>query len=323
MQVSNFLDIYMEKIFFFLTILRSSVATTGSVSSDCTALGTCLTSLTDHVNNVMSSSGSTNNFKMNSTTNSSKPSSLSGGSPMSFTINDCAQMLEDRLLTFQEFDASTDKVWADVTAAQTTLVSVESSATDTLAAEAGFATQISDVAALIQNATERATVLGDWLDGEKVVRNQLTDLYNILDKRVIDVSDDVVLTASSIRDALMSMQKVHDHATKVLTAVGDAETEMYQWAYNVSQKVNSHTVSLVSVAQTLQYRTNQVSAVKDANIKLNWVVSQLSEKYGVDKLTELSNAYTAGVLETPAGSAQGPNSTSVTANSLSGRISTK
>lgn len=297
----------------------------GSVSSDCTVLGSCLTSLTDHVNKVMSSSSESSRFKSNYTTkgivsSTSTPSSLSGASPMSFTINDCAQMLEDRLLSFQDFDAATDTVWNDVSDAQKTMVAVEEASTEVLKTEAEFATQLADVADLMVNATDRASILKDWVDGEKVVRNQLTDLYNVLDKRVIGVSDDVVVTTSAIRDALMDMQKVHDHATKILTAVGDSETEMYLWAYNVSQKVNAHTVGLVSLAQTLQYRTNQVNAVKDANIKLNWVVTQLYNKYGQEKLTELSKDYEAGTLQTPPGAAQGPTSSSVTTKTNVGKI---
>ena len=116
------------------------------------------------------------------------------------------------------------------------------------------------------------------------------------------------------------MQVVHDHATKVLTAVGDAETQMYEWAFNVSQKINSHTVSLVAVAQTLQYRKTQVSAVKDANVNLNWIVSQLVTAHGADKLAELNLQYEAGNLVTPQGLAQGPNSTSVAVNASSSAV---
>lgn len=300
----------------FVLIVDNGVDST-SVTSDCAALGTCISSLTDKVNGVMASRPTPAAAESSSNITAS---SLSGGSPMSFTINDCATLLSDRLVSFQDFDATSQKVWSDVTAAQETMVAVEGSAADVLTTEAGFATQLMQISELMLNATERSTALKEWVDGEKVIRNQLTDLYNVLDKRVINVSDDVVITTSAIRDALMNMQKVHDHATQILTAVGDSETEMYLWAYNVSQKVNSHTVSLVSVAQTLQYRTNQVNAVKDANIKLNWIMSQLEEKYGVEKLTELSLEYDAGTLSLPPGAAQGPNSTSVTTKSLKNQI---
>jgi hypothetical protein len=87
---------------------------------------------------------------------------------------------------------------------------------------------------------------------------------------------------------------------------------MYEWAFNVSQSVNRHTVNLVTVAQTLQYRRDQVESVKDSNTQLNWIVTQLANKYGKDQLAALNKQYEDGMLVTPAGIAQGPNSTSVT-----------
>jgi hypothetical protein len=66
------------------------------------------------------------------------------------------------------------------------------------------------------------------------------------------------------------------------------------------------------VAQTLQTRTNQVNNVKESNTQLNWIVSQLATKYGKEKLIELNKQYDAGTLSTPAGLAQGPESSSKT-----------
>ena len=240
--------------------------------------------------------------------------------PMSFTINECAQILQDRLSSFTDFEATTDTVWNDISDTQKSMTAVEQVARDILAAESQFSTQLDQTVDFFQNNTDRAGQLADWVDGEKVIRNQLTDLYTALDKKVRDDSQQVVLTVSSVRDALRKMQVVHDHATKVLTAVGDAETQMYEWAFNVSQKINSHTVSLVAVAQTLQYRKTQVSAVKDANVNLNWIVSQLVTAHGADKLAELNLQYEAGNLVTPQGLAQGPNSTSVAVNASSSAV---
>jgi hypothetical protein len=234
---------------------------------------------------------------------------------MSMTVNECAQVLAERLTSFSSFKTKSDEIWTDVSAVQTAMSAVEQATQDVQSVEAGYAIQMSQAGELYSNATDRSAQLASWLAGEKVIRNQLTDIYTALDTKVMNTSDKVLLTASSIRDSLLQMQKVHDHASHILTGVGDAETFMYEWAFNVSQAVNRHTVNLVSVAQTLQYRKSQMQSVDSANKQLNWIVTQLSEKYGVEKLTELNKQYDDGTLTTPSGSAQGPNSTSTTAGS--------
>jgi hypothetical protein len=225
---------------------------------------------------------------------------------MSLTINECAKILEDRLVSFQDFSSKADDVWNDVVQAQQTMVNVEAATQSILKAESQFGSQMEETNVLFQDATDRCGALGDWVDGEKVVRNQLTELYTVLDKRVLADSEQVVVTVSGIRDALTRMQKVHDHATKILTAVGDAETTMYEWAYNVSTKVNTHTVNLVSIAQTLQYRSSQINAVKDANVNLHWIISQMTKAHGEAKIKELNDQYESGELKTPAGNATVP-----------------
>jgi hypothetical protein len=222
---------------------------------------------------------------------------------------------------FDNFNSMNDGIWNDVSTTQKALAAVESSAQDILKTESGFAAQMSELVDLFHNTSQRSEDITRWIDGEKVLRNQLTDVFNSLDGKVLSNSNKIVVTASAIRDALLKMQKIHDHATQVLTAVGDAETEMYEWAYNVTQTVNSHTVDLVGIAQTLQYKSNQLKSVSDANTNLNWVVSQLAQKYGKDKLTELSNLYDSGNTTTPSSRAQGLNSTSITSQSNRNTIS--
>lgn len=66
-----------------------------------------------------------------------------------------------------------------------------------------------------------------------------------------------------LSNAVQKMQGIHSHVSKVLTAgkevagvwyaveevclVANAETAMYEWAYNVTVKVNSQTTKIVNV----------------------------------------------------------------------------
>lgn len=297
--------------FVLFVVIVDWVQGSSSGNSDCMGsnLTNCITrTLSQAVNDALSNGSNSFNFS-NPVNLTSDTVSSASTNPMSMTINECAQLLQNRLASFQSFNTSSDQVWNDVVATQNSMTSVEKNSNDILTTETSFSTQLSQIMTLIQNATDRTSQLSDWINGEKVIRNQLTDIYTQLDQKVRSDSNNVLLTASSIRDALFQMQSVHDHATKILTAVGDAESHMYEWAGNVSSKVNSHTVDLVSIAQTIQFRSNQLGAVQGANTQLNWIVTQLVNKYGSDAVLSASAAYDAGSLETPSGSALAPNST--------------
>lgn len=282
-------------------LLIQIIATTTRASgvSDCTgaSLTNCIrNSLSQVVNDALTNRSGSVNFSNPVTQKTTLSSLQSDGTPMSMTINQCAQILQDRLASFQSFNTSSEKLWTDVVSTQSLMTAVEKNANDILSTESGFATKLTQINSLFQSVTDRSGELSDWINGEKVFRNQLTDIYTQLDQKVRTDSSNVLLTASAIRDALFKMQSVHDHATKVLTAVGDAESHMYEWAGNVSSKMNTHTVDLVSIAQTTQFRSNQLSAIQDANSQLNWVVTQLVSKYGTDAVLAASKAYDEGSL---------------------------
>ena len=301
-----------EQIFFMLfwSSALGIIASAAASGQECVRNNlTCVPSLSGYVNAALVNGSS---FNFSRPVDVGQTSLQGGASPLSFTINECAKVLEGRLLSFDSFKASSETIWDDVSAVQTAMVGVQEAAQSVLASESEFAAQLDETNDLFKGTTDRVAALSEWLDGEKVVRNQLTDVFTTLDKNVIKTSKEVLLTTSALRDALHKMQIVNDHATMILTGVGDAETVMYEWAFNVSEAVNQHTVNLVTVAQTLQYRSTQVKNVKEANIQLNWIASKLAEKYGADKLLELGKLYDAGDLSTPAGTAQGPTSGSTT-----------
>ena len=301
------------KFFSVLNVVVGVYAASPSVTSDCVKLGTCLGSPTAATNAVMSASSGLGS--------SVTLSSLSGTSPMSMTINDCANLLIEQLTAIQSVQSMNDQIWSDVSTTQSALTGVESSVQELLNTESGFASKLSQIAQLVQNTTDRGTNLTSWLSGEKVIRSQLTSLHTQLDARVRANSNKILVTTSSIRDALMKMQVVHDHATKILEAVGDAETDMYEWAANVTQKVNSHTVTLVGIAQTLQFRRNQLASVRDSNVNLNWIMTQLSQKYGAAKLTSLSQSYDAGnTVNISSAAMPSLQSTSITAQSTQNTV---
>ena len=270
-----------------LVALFSAAVSAGT--DDCTLAGCIPKDLSDVVNAALGAKNS-GNAKLNSTGTSTNTTSAFV-SPLGLTVNECASLLAERLRSFSNFKTATENIWDDMTSLQKALSSVEKVSTDIGLVETGFASQLEQTQEMFSKATDQVTSLNTWLTGEKVIRAQLSELYTALDEKVIKTSKYVLLNSSSVRDKLFEMQKIHDHATRILTAVGDAETLMYQWAYNVSQTANRHTVNLVTVTQTLNYRANQVNSVKESNTQLNSIVTQLTQKYGQDKIKELSKLF--------------------------------
>ena len=303
--------------------MKSSTSGSGtsSVNNDCARLGTCLGSPIAATNAALAGA----NSALSSTgLGGTSLASSSGTSPMSMSINDCANLLIGQLEAVQNVQSLNDEIWSDVSSIQGALTSVEDSVKDLLTTQSDYATELSQVGNIMNDATKRATNLTTWLSGQKVIRSQLTNLFTQLNTRVLKNSNTILVTTSSLRDALNKMQVVHDNATQILQAVGDAETDMYEWAANVTQKVNSHTVDLVGIAQTLQYRRNQLSSVKDANVNLNWIMTQLSQAYPAEQLKSLSQAYDAGQTKSGmSGAMSSLSSTSITDKSKNNLINTK
>jgi DNA-binding FrmR family transcriptional regulator len=284
-----------------LVLIMAVSAVTPSSTQECVSgnLTHCINeSLSEAVNEAIRS-GLSHNWTLGSEMSGDDDNSTAAVSPLTMTINDCAKILEGRLISFQDFSTKSNDIWNDIVSAQNTMVQVESSTRDILKAESQYGAQFSELNSLFQDASDRAGSLDEWTEGEKVIRGQLSQLYNALDTRVRGDGDEVVVTVSSIRDALNRMQVVHDHATRIMTAVGDAETMVYEWAYNVSQKINTHTINLVSIAQTLDFRNTQLKAVKDANVNIQWILSKLADSYGKDHLQALNAEYDSGSLSIP------------------------
>ncbi|KAF4663363.1 hypothetical protein FOZ61_001711 [Perkinsus olseni] len=121
-----------------------------------------------------------------------------------------------------------------------------------------FHLEIDKLFDLYNNVAVRANTLEKWMADEKTVRDHLSSVYRILQAKSVQQEGELEEMRVILSNAVKKMQGIHSHVSKVLTAVANAETAMYEWAYNVTVKVNAQTTKIVNLAQGMEYRIAQI-----------------------------------------------------------------
>ena len=238
------------KIFYILTFSLVSSTTTQEVASSCTADGVdCVTSLGAQVNAQIVASSTTT------------PTTEGTSTPVfGLDLTSCIQALENRNTGFQNFDSYLLTTQRDVFNLQAVLTDIEENADTILTTETGFSTTLIEMASLLENATERASLLLNWETTESAVRYQLRDLFNTLQKDILTDTDQLLSMDKTLRNALNEMEITADRAKQVLTTVADQQVNQYNWAFNVTSKINLHNTRIVALAQEIQFRLDEVSS---------------------------------------------------------------
>ena len=172
----------------------------------------------------------------------------------------CIQAIENRNAGFQTFDNYLIKTQQDVINLQTVLMSVESNAKTVLDTETDFSTTLVDLAALLEGATERSAKLLAWETTEAAVRFQLRDLFSALEVEINADSASLQKSDKALRNSLNQMESTHDRAKQVLLQIADLEMNQYEWAHNVTSKINLHNLRIIAMAQEVQFRHDEVES---------------------------------------------------------------
>ncbi|KAF4674293.1 hypothetical protein FOL47_009444 [Perkinsus chesapeaki] len=214
---------------------------------------------------------------------SSVMSTQLGGAPAThygMTLEQCAQKVEKTVGEFDTFKEGVGRLHSRVLQSEEALKKIETRTDGYSTREANFAAELTKLFTLEQEVKARAGVLSKWMADEKVVRDQLSKVYRDLDTKSLMQSDKLLTMSSVLRAALTKMQAIHDHVSKVITAVGEAESSMYQWAYNVTSKVNFHTTQIVTLAQNLEFRIAQSKGMELEARRMMALYQKLEDKYG-------------------------------------------
>ncbi|EER13998.1 hypothetical protein Pmar_PMAR022531 [Perkinsus marinus ATCC 50983] len=162
-----------------------------------------------------------------------------GAAPASqygMTLEQCARKVERTVGEFDSFKEGVGRLHSRVLQSEEALKKIESKTGKYSSREANYAAELTKLFSLEQEVKTR---------------------YRDLDTKSLMQSDKLLSMSSILRAALSKMQAIHDHVSQVITSVGQAESSMYQWAYNVTSKVNYHTTQIVTLAQNLEFRITQ------------------------------------------------------------------
>ncbi|KAF4657115.1 hypothetical protein FOZ61_002060 [Perkinsus olseni] len=197
------------------------------------------------------------------------------------TLEQCAQKVERTVGEFDTFKEGVGRLHSRVLQSEEALKKVEAKTEKYSSREANFAAELTKLFSLEQEVKTRAGVLSKWMADEKIVRDQLSKVYRDLDAKSLLQSDELLSMSTVLRAALSKMQAIHDHVSQVITAVGEAESSMYQWAYNVTSKVNYHTTQIVTLAQNLEFRITQSKGMETEARRMMALYQKLADKYGL------------------------------------------
>ncbi|EER11424.1 hypothetical protein Pmar_PMAR011087 [Perkinsus marinus ATCC 50983] len=190
-----------------------------------------------------------------------------GAAPASqygMTLEQCARKVERTVGEFDSFKEGVGRLHSRVLQSEEALKKIESKTEKYSSREANFAAELTKLFSLEQEVKTRSGVLGKWMADEKVVRDQLSKVYRDLDTKSLMQSDKLLSMSSILRAAL----------------IGEAESSMYQWAYNVTSKVNYHTTQIVTLAQNLEFRITQSKGMETEARRLMTLYRKLADKYG-------------------------------------------
>jgi len=205
------------------------------------------------------------------------------------TLGQCVKNLETTSANVKVYQANIEQMKKVVTSSQDKVKGAEGIAQELWNKETAFSGELQNLYVLYNDVAVRSNTLEKWMNDEKVVRDQLATVYRVLDQKSVRQSEELFGLTSTLRNALSKMQAIHDHVSQVLTSVANAETAMYEWAYNVTVKVNSQTTKIVNLAEGLEYRIQQVDAANKEVNKMAQVFLTFATKYKDADLIDAAN----------------------------------
>ncbi|EER19692.1 hypothetical protein Pmar_PMAR012680 [Perkinsus marinus ATCC 50983] len=136
------------------------------------------------------------------------------------------------------------------------------------------------------NTDSGTNTLEKWMSDEKTVRDHLSSVYRILEAKTVQQEGELEEMRVVLSNAVQKMQGIHSHVSKVLTAVANAETAMYEWAYNVTVKVNSQTTKIVNLAQGMEYRIAQIDNAEIEMARMSNLILSLARHFHDGDITD-------------------------------------
>ncbi|KAF4664027.1 hypothetical protein FOL47_005337 [Perkinsus chesapeaki] len=204
---------------------------------------------------------------------------LEGQTIFGMNLDTCVDTLEDAVGRYKVFEGQVFQVEKNVEQSESRVRAVIDLSKVVDSKGSTFDKEIESIFDLYNNVAVRANTLEKWMADEKTVRDHLSSVYRILEAKSAQQAGELEEMRVILASAVTKMEGIHSHVSKVLTAVANAETAMYEWAYNVTVKVNAQTTKIVNVAQGMEYRVAQIDNAEIETARMANLLLSLARHY--------------------------------------------
>jgi chromosome segregation ATPase len=162
---------------------------------------------------------------------------------------------------YSAFSTAIDSISTSVRKSTLKLQSIDVITREVQGNQDSFEQEISKIKELYNTLAVRSNALGRWMTEEKMLRDNLQELYRELVSKNTEEESRLVLLSKTMRDALFRLSSLESQMSTTMSVIASAQKAIYSWGVNVTESVNVHTTKLNSLTTGLQYRVTQIDSI--------------------------------------------------------------
>jgi hypothetical protein len=176
-------------------------------------------------------------------------------------LQTCATKVKETSTQYTVFDNAMTSMAEQVRQSKLRLDAVDILTHNIQVNQDNFETELSRLKDLYNTLAIRSNALGKWMADEKLIRDNLQELYREMVAKNTEEKARLLDMTSNMRTAVKRLVSIQDETSGILASVASAQTAMYDWAVNVTVAVNTHTTKMESLQAALGYRITQIDHV--------------------------------------------------------------
>jgi chromosome segregation ATPase len=176
-------------------------------------------------------------------------------------LQKCVDEVKKANSQYQSFDSAITQLAGQVRQSKVRLDAVDILTHNIQSNQDNFESELSHLKDLYNTLAIRSNALGKWMSDEKMIRDNLQELYRAMAAKNTEEEQRLLLMSASMRTAVSRLAQVNTDTASILQSVASAQAAMYDWAANVTVAANEHTTKLESLQSALQYRITQIDQV--------------------------------------------------------------
>lgn len=174
-------------------------------------------------------------------------------------LQQCAEQVRLVNNEYTKFNTSMTGLSSEVNKAQLQLSGIDITAHNVLIEQTNLRNEVDRLNVLYNTLSVRANALGKWMGDEKVVRDNLEELYRNMYAKTEDQDARLSVIQRYVPSAVRKLADVQTKTAGILNDIAVAQSSMFDWGVNVTVAVNTHTTKLESVCALVSYHRISLS----------------------------------------------------------------